>query len=154
MATEKELLCPADAQGTEFGNNWILGIYDSTGTNVLAVSGQQSLTINRSADTIETTNKDSNGWKQNIGGLKEWSIDIDGAFVRSSESHKALAKAFSEGTSVCVKVTDKVKKETLYGGVAIITDYPIEAPYDDAVTYSMSLQGSGKLYDFSVDSAA
>ena len=35
----------------------------------------------------------------------------------------------------------------MFGGLAIITDYPIEAPYDDAVTYSLTLEGMGALVD-------
>ena len=32
-----------------------------------------------------------------------------------------------------------------YKGKAIITDFPIDAPYDDAATYSLTLQGTGEL---------
>ena len=35
----------------------------------------------------------------------------------------------------------------MFGGLAVITDYPIEAPYDDAMTYSLSLEGMGALVD-------
>ena len=34
-----------------------------------------------------------------------------------------------------------------FGGLAVITDYPLEAPYDDAMTYSLSLEGMGPLVD-------
>ena len=40
---------------------------------------------------------------------------------------------------------------SLFGGLAIITDYPIEAPYDDAVTYSLTFDGTGPLVDFTVE---
>ena len=29
----------------------------------------------------------------------------------------------------------------------MITDYPVEAPFDDAVTYSLTLEGMGALVD-------
>ena len=32
-----------------------------------------------------------------------------------------------------------------YEGNAIITDFPIEAPYDDALSYTVTLQGTGEL---------
>ena len=35
----------------------------------------------------------------------------------------------------------------MFGGLAVITDYPLEAPYDDAMTYSLSLEGMGALTD-------
>ena len=37
----------------------------------------------------------------------------------------------------------------MFGGLAVVTDYPIEAPHDDAVTYSITLSGMGPLVDLS-----
>ena len=39
----------------------------------------------------------------------------------------------------------------MFGGLAVITDYPLEAPYDDAMTYSLTLEGMGALVDLSAD---
>ena len=38
----------------------------------------------------------------------------------------------------------------MYGGLAIVTDFPIEAPYDDSVTYTITLTGMGALVDLTV----
>lgn len=35
----------------------------------------------------------------------------------------------------------------MFGGLAAVTDYSIEAPFDDAMTYSISLEGNGALVD-------
>lgn len=130
------------------GKDILLAVWDSTGANLMAVSGQQGLTINRSADSIEITSKDAQGgWKSKIAGMKEWSIDNDGLYVPDGESHKALAKAFDAGEPVCIKVVNGKTKKGMFGGLAVITDYPIEAPYDDAVTYSLTLEGMGALVD-------
>jgi len=134
------------------GKDILLGIWDSTGTNILAVAGQKGLTLNRSAETIEVTSKDTEGgWKASITGMKEWSIDLDGVYVNGDNSHKILANAFQNGSYLCVKVYNKKLAKGLYGGLAVLTDYPLEAPHDDAVTYSISLAGVGKLTDFSIE---
>ena len=39
----------------------------------------------------------------------------------------------------------------MFGGLAVITDYPIEAPYDDSMTYSLTLEGMGALVDLLVE---
>ena len=120
------------------GKDILLAVWDSTGAKLMAVSGQKGLTINRSADSIEITSKDTQGgWKSKIAGMKEWSID----------SHKALAKAFDAGDPVCIKVVNGKTKKGMFGGLAVITDYPVEAPFDDAVTYSLTLEGMGALVD-------
>ena len=134
------------------GKDILLGVWNSDGSKLLAISGQQGLTINRSAETIEVNSKSTEGgFKDSRQGLKEWSIDNDGLWVATDEAHKALATAFKNGNPVCVKVYNGKTKKGLFGGLAIITDYPIEAPYDDAVTYSITLQGKGALVDFSID---
>lgn len=106
------------------------------------LAGQRGATLNRSAETIDITNKVSAGWKENIASVKEWSVDCDGVFVADDEALAKLEEAFNNNTSVTVKMADS---QWGYEGQAIITDFPIEAPYDDAATYSMTLQGTGSL---------
>lgn len=134
------------------GKDLLLAIWNADGTAILAVSGQQSLTINRSADTIEITSKDTDGgWKSYIAGMKEWSIESEGIFVKDDESHAILSAAFENGDPVCLKVYDNKRKKGMFGGLAVITDYPIEAPYDDSATYSLTFNGMGKLTDLTVE---
>lgn len=129
------------------GKDILLSIWDQTGSTLLAIAGQQGLTINRDKDTIEVTSKDSDGWKQFIVGLKEWSVDNDGVYVRDHESHKKLKALFESDDPFLIKVTNQKTETDMFGGLALLTSYPIEAPYDDAVTYTISLQGTGALVD-------
>lgn len=151
---EENLYCnfSSSAAKTVAGKDILLCVFDSTGADLMAVAGQRGLTINRSADSIEVNAKDSGGWKSKIVGLKEWSIDNDGLFVADDNSHKALGAAFEGGNPVCVKVVNIKASKSLFGGLAYISSYPIEAPYDDAMTYTITLDGNGALVDLS-DSA-
>lgn len=156
MAFENNLYCDLTdgASKAVAGKDIVLAIFDATGANLLAVAGQQGLTINRTKDSIEVTSKDSKGgWKQKIGSFKDWSIDNDGLYVPSHESHKALSAAFKNDELVCIKVIDQKNEVGMFGGLALLTDYSLEAPYDDAMTYSISLDGSGELVDLSEDPA-
>lgn len=150
MAYEDNLYCDFSGTATKAvaGKDILLAIFDSKGEKLLAVAGQQGLTINRSKDSIQVTAKDTvGGWKSYIGGMKEWSIENDGLYVGDDDSHKTLSKAFNDDEFVCLKVINQKEKKALFGGIAIISDYPIEAPYDDAVTYSATLEGNGPLTD-------
>lgn len=134
------------------GKDMLLAIWNAAGTSILAIAGQKTLKINRSADTIEVTTKDSgDGWKSYIPGLKEWSIDLDGIYIKDDESQTELSKAFNDGEPVCIKVYDQKAKKGMFGGLAVITDYPLEASHDDAVTYTMTFTGMGKLVDLSIN---
>jgi len=134
------------------GKDIILSVWDALGANLLAISGQQGLKINRSADTIEVNSKDDEGgWKGKLAGMKEWSIDNDGLYIITSDAHKALGVAFSNSDFVCLKVTNRRTSEDLFGGIAVITDYSLEAPYDDSMTYAITFEGNGALVDLTAE---
>ena len=131
------------------GKDILLLVYDDN-DELLAIAGQKSLTINRSADTIEVSSKDTEGgWKSSIAGMKEWSIDTDGLYIASDSSMQKLSKAFANSDPVCL-VVKNIKTDTyMFGGQAAITDFPLEAPYDDALTYTVTFSGNGQLVDLS-----
>lgn len=152
MAFDNNLYCDFASTATKAvaGKDILLCVFNADGTELLAVAGQQGLTINRSADSIEVTSKDTvGGWKSKITGMKEWSIDNDGLYIADDESHKVLSKAFDNGEFICVKVINNKTKQAMFGGLGVLTDYPIEAPYDDTVTYSITIEGNGALVDLS-----
>ena len=119
-----------------------LFIKDATTGKVLA--GQRNATLNRSAESIDATSKDTAGfWKESVAGFKEFSIEADGAFVESDVAYGLLETAFLNSENVDIYL--ELPSGTKYEGNATITDFSLEAPYDDLVTYSLSLQGNGAL---------
>lgn len=108
-----------------------------------AVGGQRGATLNRSSETIDVSNKVSGDWKKSISGLKEWSVDADGLLALTDAGFAALETAFNNSTEVLIQIAKGI--ELVYSGNAIITDFPIEAPYDDVATYSVSFTGTGAL---------
>ena len=133
MSTQKglDILVSIDS-GTAPAEDWdVLG-------------GQRNATLNRSAESIEVTDKTSaNQWKEHLVSYKEWSIDCDGFYIVDDAAYTALESAFNAGTAVHLEIADV--GGIGYEGSAIITDFPIEAPYDDAATYSLSFMGDGEL---------
>lgn len=122
-------------------------IYINTGTEALpvwtVVGGQRSATINRASDTIETTAKTSQGYKEFVTGFKEWSIEADGLIVPDDTGYSELESAYLAGDTVHVQLL--YPSGDYYDGTAVITDFPMEVPYDDMATYSVTLQGTGAL---------
>ncbi|MDC2863498.1 phage major tail protein, TP901-1 family [Bacillus sp. BP-3] len=119
-----------------------LYIEDATTGKVLG--GQRNATLSRSAETIDATSKDTLGfWKESLQGFKEWSIDADGCFIESDAAYGLLETAFLNSENVNVYI--ELPSGTKYTGNCTITDFSLEFPYDDLVTYSISLQGSGAL---------
>lgn len=114
-----------------------------TAETFTVLGGQRGATLNRSAETMDVTTKDSGGWKENLAGLKEFSIDADGLIIDSNAAYQALEDAFNNGTPIDVELS--TPNDTTYTGKVLVTDFPIELPYDDAVTYSVTLTGTGPL---------
>ncbi len=130
------------------GKDVIVSIWNATGDKLLAIKGQKGLKVSRKANSIDISTKDTDGgWVSKMAGAKEWSLDTDGLYVMSDESHQTLGKAFENSSPVLVKITNKKIEKDMFGGLASITDYSFEAPFDDAMTYSISLEGMGALVD-------
>lgn len=111
-------------------------------TEYIVIGGQTGATLNRSAETIDVTDKTNDGYKESMAGLKEWSIDCDGFVVISDAGIDILDTQFEARKPVYVEVTIAGNK---YTGSGYIVDYPMEMPLDSAVSFSLSIAGASKL---------
>lgn len=144
------------------GKDIIAMVTDKTGSNLLAVSGQQGLSFNLSSETTEATaTKDDSagGWTLKFHGSKSWDASIDGLYSPTDEATQMVASALANDEYVCLKickrekVTGGIKYTPLRMGLAIVTSDNFEAPSDDNATYSMDFDGTGKpwLYETATD---
>lgn len=140
MAEEIKDLCGSDV---EQGYAVMIEVQDPETGEYVVPAAQKGGTLNRSAETIDISSKDDYGWSSSIQGMKSWSMDLDGLFITSHKGLRLLEDAWYNGD--CVRVRLRFPDGTIYIGLAIITDFPIEAPFEDTVTYSMTLQGKGML---------
>lgn len=114
------------------------------GEAYVPVGGQRSASLSRTSETIDVSNKVSGDWKRSIAGLKEWSVDCDGLLLLDDAAYIALEEAFLDGDEVEIQIAG-TEGSVSFVGPAIITDFPIDAPYDDVATYSLSFTGAGAL---------
>lgn len=118
------------------------GTNGATPTTYVTIGGQTGATLNRSAETIDVTDKTNDGYKESMAGLKEWSVDCDGFLVINDAGIAILDEQFEARKPVYVEIIMGGQK---YTGSGYITDYPIEMPLDSAVSYSLSISGASKL---------
>ena len=107
------------------------------------VAAQRGAKLNRSSDTVDTTTKDSDSWKENEYTFREWSIDADGLIVENDEGYKALDDAFFQLKKLQVQMVTAAGNK--YKGLSLLTDFSNDAPYNDSATYSVKLLGTGAL---------
>jgi predicted secreted protein len=135
------------------------GIFNGTnlvvlvGSEVVAHSTSCSLSV--SVDLPDSTTKSSQGWADQIGGLKSWSLSTDGlATVDPTGATYIVGDIFTAlaaRTAVTVKFTTVSSGSTViagdlyWSGLAFIESLDVTADMESPATYSVSFTGQGAL---------
>lgn len=108
------------------------------------VGGQRNATISEENDPLDVTTKDTgNGANEYDYGLYGWNISGDGIYTTGDAAYAKLKADFRAKKKVKVRIREN--GTFTEEGMAIINTMETEAPYDDAATYSIELQGTGLL---------
>lgn len=111
------------------------------GANKIAEISNWSLDLG--ADDIEITSFDSEGWKEYLAGLKEWSGSIEGNLkTDDTNGQKAILNAWINGETL--EFTFEVSTGVTFEGEALVKP-SIEVPVDDKASFSCDIQGTGAL---------
>ena len=110
-----------------------------------AVGDMSSWKIDININTIDIPVFGNDGWKNALAGMQDWSGSIDGFWNVSDNAsqQKLIQDAGIAGTSV--DMTFDLNGKNYYKGDAIIKGISIDAPSDNVIKLSVSLQGNGKL---------
>ena len=112
---------------------------------VTILGGQKGASLSRSAETLDVSDKTSGGWSESLVGLKSWSVDCEGFITLGDEGLEAMYDAFDNRTSIDIEIKIGGQGGFTYNGSVVITDFKEEYAQDDAVTYSLTLQGASAL---------
>ena len=111
------------------------------GANKIAEISNWSLDLG--ADDVEITSFDSEGWKEYLAGLKEWSGSIEGNFDSGdTNGQKAILNAWLNGQEL--EITFQVSSGVIFKGDALVKP-SIEVPVDDKASFSCDITGTGAL---------
>ena len=108
----------------------------------IPVAGQQNASLTRSMTPIDITNKIFGSWKESLSGTKTWKVSCSGMYVKNAESYKALEDAFMNNKELSVKL---IMDNHSYVGQALITDFPLNAVFNNQFKYTLQLLGTGEL---------
>lgn len=129
------------------GVDVLLKVVDTDGTKHI-LGGQTNSTLNRSASTMDVTDKTSGGYTASLAGLLSWSVDCDGFVVLGDTAFDLLETTFLARQPFEVEVrvgADEDADGVTYTGSGYIVDLPLEMAQDSAVTYSFSVEGATPL---------
>ena len=134
-------------------NGTELKIYSSGTTNLVAFAQNCTLTVNNT--TREITNKESAGYKEVLESLRDWSIDVDGAYAWTNASGTALTDGVDDLIQTNI-LANRLQFDVIFGdtqstsdisyaGKVYITSASMTGATEDTATYSLTLEGTGAL---------
>ena len=77
-------------------------IVTGTGNTYNVLKGEQSNSVNRSAESIDISDKDSGSWGSTMAGKKSLSLDVTVYADNTDEQQKAILNAFYKDETVKV----------------------------------------------------
>lgn len=135
---------------TNILNGTEIKIYTAGTLVAYATSG--SININHSLREI--TNKDSLGWKEQMEGLRDWSIDLEGMYAWTDSAGSTVHNADDLFTSYIATrtsftitwgTTEAGTGNTKYEGTAWLTSVSMSGATEDSSTFSASFSGSAAI---------
>ena len=126
------------------GRSAALSISSNGGSTFTTIGGVRTNNMTLNNNPVDVSNVDSNGFQQMLadGGMQSLSISCDG-IVLDNTAFETMQTQADDRTLVWYKIT--------WGAGAIFTcqmavvTLQIGAPYDNAQTFSASLESSGTL---------
>lgn len=109
------------------------------GADTLTIARDTSMSIN--GNLIDVTARDSGGWRERIGGIKEFTITVNVIYKKGIPAFQTLRTALLNGT----KVTGVIFK--FKGGEGFKADVFVDSmdqaqPFEDADTVDVTLMGT------------
>jgi TP901-1 family phage major tail protein len=112
----------------------------------IAIAGATSHTLSLNMDTRESTNKDSQGWRELLESVRSWTVSGEGLkSFDAAYGHDDLAALYVNRTPVVVKLSTEQSGETYYEGSAFLTSIDADFPNEDNSTFSFTFEGTGPL---------
>ena len=134
-------------------NGTELKVYSAGTTDLVAFA--QNCTLNVNHSPREITNKQSGGFKEILEGLRDFSIDVDGAYAWTNAAGAALTNGVDDTLETNVlnarqAVTfifgdTATTSDVSYSGSGFITSVSLTGGTEDTATYSLTIEGTGIL---------
>jgi len=133
-------------------NGTEIKVYSSGTTNLVAFA--QNCTLNVNHSPREITNKESSGYKEILEGLRDFSIDVDGAYAWTDASGTALTNGADDLVNSNILTRASVDfifgdtgatSDVSYSGSGYITSVSLTGGTEDTATYSLTIEGTGAL---------
>ena len=141
----------------------ITGLTSFTAENTQVIAFGTSCSVEASQDTIDTSNKMSCRWQNNLAGRANYTVSSDSLYTNATGalSYDALLKAMVAGDAIAwcqAAVKDGTDcsgdstfeidpAQIIAGGKGLITSLSLTAGNNEAAQCSITITGSGPLFE-------
>lgn len=114
------------------------------------VGGMRDTSLNITAETIDSSNKDDDGWGSSLPGTRAWDSAPSLVVKKENEGDAIIEEWFlnealqDERPALRFAFVNAIDK-TYYDGWGVVTAYNIEASYSDVMTKSITINGVGAI---------
>ena len=123
----------------------LIKLYKATTAFAKLKSNDMSIAI----DKLVTSNKDDAGWETSLAGLKSGSFSFEGNFIETGGSTNTtfdeLLTDAAAGTIFTANMHSGVSGDSKFSASVFLTDLKLNAPFNDIVTFSGTLNITGAL---------
>jgi len=97
--------------------------------------------------TIDVSNKDSDNWLEKLKAKGySWTMSVDGmATFDGTYSVEDIFLLFRNNSTVTIKFSTDDAADRFWSGSAVATSFSLDAPQEDATTFSCEFEGLGIL---------
>ena len=130
----------------ELGNTRRVYIITGSGDTYTVMKGEQTNSVNRSAESIDISDKDTGAWGSTMAGKKSFTVDVTVFADNSDANQKAALNAFYTDQTVKVLIGKSGDGNTPVEGEAfdaVITSISDTNDAGTVATRSMSLASKG-----------
>lgn len=110
------------------------------------ITQQRGGSLELTHTSVDITNKDDSGWENEKSTRKGWTVDVDGI---TDENNAAITYLYGNftGTTTGKDVHVQLKNEDgdTYRGKATLSNFSVDYPESDVVSYAASFKGRGAL---------
>lgn len=112
------------------------------------VGGQKDASMSIGQDPMETTDKDSAGWKEKELGNRELTVDFDAFLIEDNAGWLELKKGLINLAGDHQKCNCQVDTPTFkYTGMFVMSGLSMAGPAEDMSTVSFSLVSDGQIVE-------
>ncbi len=130
----------------ELGNTRRVYIVTGEGSSYSVLKGEQTNSVNRSAESIDISDKDTGAWGSTMPGKKSFTLDVTVYADNTDTNQKTILKAFYQDQTVRVFIGKMSEGNTPAEGEvfdAVITSISDTNDAGAVATRAMSLASKG-----------